>query len=150
VLVIENLNVYYAKAHVLKNVTLRVSQGEFVSIIGPNGAGKTTLFRTISGLKDGHGRISFNGSPLPRDPAKIVQLGVIHCPEGRHLFPEMSVRENLLMGAFRLKDFDPDAELEKIYQLFSHLAGARAPDGADALRGRATDGSDRAGAHGPP
>lgn len=120
-LTIENLNVHYAKAHVLKNVSLSVSQGEFVSIIGPNGAGKTTLFRTISGLKDGEGRISFNGAPLPRDPARIVQRGVIHCPEGRHLFPEMSVRDNLLMGAFRLKDFDPESELEKVYRLFPIL-----------------------------
>jgi branched-chain amino acid transport system ATP-binding protein len=103
VLVIENLNVYYAKAHVLKNVTLRVSQGEFVSIIGPNGAGKTTLFRTISGLKDGHGRISFNGSPLPRDPAKIVQLGVIHCPEGRHLFPRDEREREFTDGGVSLK-----------------------------------------------
>jgi branched-chain amino acid transport system ATP-binding protein len=96
-------------------------QGEFVSVIGPNGAGKTTLFRTISGLKEGEGRLLFNGAPLPRDPAKVVQLGVIHCPEGRHLFPEMSVKDNLLLGAFRLKSFDPESELEKIYQLFPIL-----------------------------
>lgn len=121
VLVIEDLNVYYAKAHVLKNVSLKVLPGEFVSIIGPNGAGKTTLLRTISGLKDGQGRISFNGAPLPRDPAQVVQLGIIHCPEGRHLFPDMSVKDNLLMGAFRLKHFDPESELEKIYQLFPIL-----------------------------
>lgn len=121
VLLIEDLNVYYAKAHVLKNVSLKVLPGEFVSIIGPNGAGKTTLLRTISGLKDGQGRISFNGAPLPRDPAKVVQLGIIHCPEGRHLFPDMSVKDNLLMGAFRLKHFDPESELEKIYQLFPIL-----------------------------
>lgn len=120
-LTIEHLNVHYAKAHVLKDVSLRVSAGEFVSVIGANGAGKTTLFRTISGLKDGNGHISLKGAPLPRDPAKIVQLGVIHCPEGRHLFSDMSVRDNLLMGAFRLRNFNPDSELESVYRLFPIL-----------------------------
>ncbi len=120
-LTIENLDVHYAKAHVLKNVSLQISPGEFVSVIGPNGAGKTTLFRTISGLKDGTGQISLKGAPLPRDPAKIVQRGVIHCPEGRHLFSDMSVRDNLLMGAFRLRNFNPDSELENVYRLFPIL-----------------------------
>lgn len=120
-LTIEHLNVHYAKAHVLKDVSLRVSAGEFVSVIGANGAGKTTLFRTISGLKDGNGHISLKEAPLPRDPAKIVQLGVIHCPEGRHLFSDMSVRDNLLMGAFRLRNFNPDSALENVYRLFPIL-----------------------------
>lgn len=119
---IEELHVYYGKAHVLKGVSLHVAPGEFVAVIGPNGAGKTTLFRTISGLKESHnGRILFKNAPLAKDPAQIVQRGVIHCPEGRHLFGDMTVRENLEMGAFRWDHRDVSGDLERVYALFPVL-----------------------------
>lgn len=119
---IEDLHVYYGKAHVLRGISLHVSPGELVAVIGPNGAGKTTLFRTISGLKESHnGTISFQNSPLAKDPAKIVRVGVIHCPEGRHLFSDMTVRENLEMGAFRWDHRDLSGDLERVYTLFPVL-----------------------------
>lgn len=119
---IENLNVHYSKAHVLRDVSLEVAQGEFVAVIGPNGAGKTTLFRTISGLKENSsGTIYFNNAPLLRDPVRVVRLGLIQCPEGRRVFPEMSVQDNLLMGAFRLDHADLTTDLARVYALFPVL-----------------------------
>ena len=120
---IQNLSVYYAKAHVLRGVNLRVEPGEFVSVIGPNGAGKTTLFRAISGLKDYSGEIFFNGSRLPQEPAQTVRLGLIQCPEGRHLFPYLSVLDNLMLGAFRHdhRDGALKQDLGKVYTMFPVL-----------------------------
>lgn len=119
---IKDLHVHYSKAHVLRGVSLDVAPGEFVAVIGPNGAGKTTLFRTISGLKESSsGTIAFKNAHLDKDPAKIVQRGVIHCPEGRHLFSDMTVRENLQMGAFRWDHSDQTADLERVYKLFPVL-----------------------------
>ncbi|MFQ6116966.1 MAG: ATP-binding cassette domain-containing protein, partial [Candidatus Bipolaricaulia bacterium] len=98
---VQGIDVYYSKAHVLKGVSLKVGEGESVAVIGPNGAGKTTLFRSISGLKEYSGRIRFAVEELPQNPAAIVDLGIIHCPEERHLFPFMSVYDNLILGAYR-------------------------------------------------
>jgi branched-chain amino acid transport system ATP-binding protein len=120
---IQDLNVYYAKAQVLRNVNLQVKSGEFVSVIGPNGAGKTTLFRSIAGFKEYTGQIVFNNEPFPVEPAQIVRLGLIQCPEGRHLFPYMTVLDNLMLGGFRHQQSSQalKPELEKIYQLFPVL-----------------------------
>lgn len=119
---IKDLHVHYGKAHVLRGVSLEVAPGECVAVIGPNGAGKTTLFRTISGLKESSsGTIAFKNAHLDKDPAKIVQRGIIHCPEGRHLFSEMTVRENLQMGAFRWDHRDLTADLARVYELFPVL-----------------------------
>jgi branched-chain amino acid transport system ATP-binding protein len=119
---VTSLNVYYSKAHVLRDVALGVGEGEFVALIGPNGAGKTTLFRAISGLKDYHGQIQFEGRGLPRSPAAIVSLGIIHCPEERHLFPFMSVHDNLMLGAYRRdRDRAIRQDLEMVYGLFPAL-----------------------------
>jgi branched-chain amino acid transport system ATP-binding protein len=134
---IQNLNVHYSKAHVLRDIHLRVEPGEFVSIIGPNGAGKTTLFRAISGLKaDYAGTIRFKGALLSRDPAQIVRAGLIHCPEGRHLFPFLSVEDNLQLGAFRhaKRGQTLQAELQGVYELFPVL-GQRAHQIARTLSG---------------
>lgn len=123
---LEKLDVYYGKAHVLRGVSLHVDQGELIAVIGPNGAGKTTLLSCISGLKDYHGKIRFRGEELPPSPAAIVALGIIHCPEQRHLFPFMSVYDNLLLGAYR-RDRDPRIwqDLEMVYELFPVLRERR-------------------------
>jgi branched-chain amino acid transport system ATP-binding protein len=132
---IEELDVYYSKAHVLKGVSLAVGEGEFIAVIGPNGAGKTTLFRSLSGLKDHSGRIRFAGEGLPNNPAAIVDRGIIHCPEERHLFPFMSVYDNLILGAYR-RNRDKsvtltndtgtrNGDLEMVYELFPILRERR-------------------------
>jgi len=123
---IKELDVYYSKAHVLKGVSLHVGEGEFVAVIGPNGAGKTTLFRSISGLKEYRGRIRFAEEELPGNPAAIVDLGVIHCPEERHLFPFMSIYDNLILGAYRRnRDRAVQGDLETVYALFPILRERR-------------------------
>jgi len=123
---VAGIDVYYSKAHVLRGVSLGVGEGEFVAVIGPNGAGKTTLFACISGLKEYSGQIIFEGAELPQSPAAIVGRGIIHCPEGRHLFPFMSVYDNLMLGAYR-RDRDKliQQDLEMVYQLFPILRERR-------------------------
>lgn len=103
---IENLNVYYGVIHAIKNVTMEVGEGEIVSLIGANGAGKTTILHTITGLQPAtSGSIVYDGHNLIATPAsKIISLRMAHVPEGRHIFPAMSVLENLKMGAFIMKD----------------------------------------------
>ncbi|MCR4404007.1 MAG: ABC transporter ATP-binding protein [Candidatus Acetothermia bacterium] len=119
---VRGLDVYYSKAHVLRGVSLEVEEGEFVAVIGSNGAGKTTLFRSISGLKEYHGQVLFAGEELPQDPAATVARGIIHCPEERHLFPFMSVYDNLMLGAYRRhRDKSVQEDLAMVYGLFPFL-----------------------------
>ncbi len=118
---VENVSVYYGKARALYDVSFVVEEGEFVSIIGPNGAGKTTLLSAISGLVPYQGRIRFARRDLPRKPHEIVQLGLVHCPEGRSLFPYMSVLDNLLLGAYRRRDADIERDLQMVFELFPRL-----------------------------
>ena len=118
---VENVSVYYGKARALYDVSFVVEEGEFVSIIGPNGAGKTTLLSAISGLVPYQGRIRFAGRDLPKRPHEIVQLGLVHCPEGRSLFPYMSVLDNLLLGAYRRRDADIERDLRMVFELFPRL-----------------------------
>ena len=102
---IKGLRVYYGKALILDGVDLRVDQGELVGVIGPNGAGKTTLLRAISKVAPVQGSILFQDQQIDSlSPERIVSLGVIHCPEGRHLFPDLSVLENIEIGAYLRKD----------------------------------------------
>jgi len=102
---IKGLRVYYSKALILDGVDLKVDQGELVGVIGPNGAGKTTLLRAISKIAPVNGSILFQGQQIDSlSPERIVGLGVIHCPEGRHLFPDLSVLENIEIGAYLRKD----------------------------------------------
>ena len=105
---VKDLSVHYGVIQALKGVSLQVEEGEIVSLIGANGAGKTTLLQTISGLlKKSGGDILFMGKSLNKANAKhIVKAGITQVPEGRHIFPEMSVYENLLMGAYLRKDKD--------------------------------------------
>ena len=121
---VEKLNVHYGVIHALKDVSMEGKEGEIVSLIGANGAGKTTLLQTISGLlKKTSGDILFLGKSMNKVSAKnIVKEGITQVPEGRHIFPGMSVYENLLMGAYLRKDKDGiKADLQDIYQRFPIL-----------------------------
>lgn len=120
---ITNLAASYGKALVLKNLDISLKKGEVLSIIGPNGAGKTTLLRCINGLhRINEGEISLNGKSIKNLPVhRIAQLGMTHCPEGRRPFPEMNVKDNLLMGAVHLSKVEAEKGLEYIYGLFPIL-----------------------------
>lgn len=122
---VEKINVFYEDLQVLWDVSFEVEKGSVTSIIGSNGAGKTTILRTVSGLvKPKSGTIKFlDGVRLDRlPPHKIAELGVAHVPEGRHLFTDMTVRENLEMGAYTIEARKKrDETLEWIYQLFPIL-----------------------------
>ncbi len=136
---VANLTVCYDKAMLINDLCMNVAEGELVSLVGPNGAGKTTLLRAITGLVAWEkttlrgtaggdvtleGRISFDGRPIEKTPAhEIVRRGLVHCPERRRPFREMSVLENLLAGAYLHPDkAQTQAELELVYQLFPVLA----------------------------
>jgi branched-chain amino acid transport system ATP-binding protein len=125
---INNLNVYYGVIHALKDVSLKVNQGEIVTLIGANGAGKTTTLRTISGLiKARSGEILLEGQNIANLPApQRVERGLSQVPEGRRIFPEMSVLENLEMGAFLRRDKKAIREdMDKVNELFPVLGQRR-------------------------
>jgi branched-chain amino acid transport system ATP-binding protein len=118
------LDVFYGSLQVLWNVSLEVNEGEFVALIGSNGAGKTTLLRTISGLlRPAAGEIAFRGEAIHKLPSHaICALGLIQVPEGRELFPMMSVRDNLAVGAYLpAARRHHDASLARVYRLFPRL-----------------------------
>ena len=121
---VENIDVAYGDAQVLFNVSLDIQEGELVAVIGANGAGKTTLLRAISGiLKPQNGSVHFLDKEISSQaPNKTVADGVIHVPEGRLLFPGMSIQENLHMGAFLTKDKETIQErLSSVYEMFPVL-----------------------------
>jgi branched-chain amino acid transport system ATP-binding protein len=121
---LQNLNVYYGAIHALRNINLKINQGEIVTLIGANGAGKTTTLRTISGIeKAKSGKVLYNGQVLnPRSASDIVKLGISHVPEGRRVFSTMSVFENLEMGAFTRNDKSQIKEdLANVFSLFPRL-----------------------------
>ncbi len=119
---VENLDVFYGKAQALENVSIHVHQGEFVSVVGLNGAGKTTLFNAISGMLPYSGEIRREGKPLRgRTPASIARNGIVQSSEGRDLFTEMTVRENLDMGGQHLGDAEARARIEWLFELFPIL-----------------------------
>ncbi|MET8996493.1 ABC transporter ATP-binding protein [Amycolatopsis sp. Hca4] len=119
---VQDINVHYGKIAALKGMSIEVGEGEIVSLIGANGAGKTTTLKTISGLRPlTSGRILFNGQDISKTPGhKRVLLGIGQSPEGRGVFPGMTVQENLLMGAYTRKD-DLKADLDEVYELFPRL-----------------------------
>jgi len=134
---IKNLNVHYGVIHALKDISLTVNAGEIVTLIGANGAGKTTTLRTISGLiKATSGDILLEGKNIISLPApERVQMGISHVPEGRRIFPPMSVLENLEMGAFLRKDkAEIKKDLEMVYRRFPIL-GDRKKQTAGTLSG---------------
>lgn len=125
---IRDLDVGYGDIQVLWNISIDIGEKQIVALVGSNGAGKSTLLRTISGLlKPYKGSIVFDGKDITTAPSKdIVSMGIIHVPEGRRLFPEMSVEENLMMGAFRRKKSkDIQIALDMVYELFPRLKERR-------------------------
>jgi branched-chain amino acid transport system ATP-binding protein len=124
---IENLQVAYGKVQALWGVSLSIDAGQIVALVGANGAGKTSLLKTISGLiKPVSGSIIFENTHLEHAaPTRIVRLGVIQVPEGRKLFPEMSVLENLLLGAYLTPVGKREERLEQVFSIFPVLKGRR-------------------------
>ncbi|MEK7277782.1 MAG: ABC transporter ATP-binding protein [Chloroflexota bacterium] len=121
---LKDVHTYYGNIHALKGISLTVDDGEIVTLIGSNGAGKTTTLRTIQGLiRPRHGTITLNGEDLTKVPAhEITSKGVSQSPEGRLIFPRMTVKENLEMGAFARKDKDGiKNDMERVFTLFPRL-----------------------------
>lgn len=125
---VKDLYVNYGAIEAIKGISFTVQPGEIVTLIGANGAGKTTTLHTISGLvKAKSGSITYNGTDLQKiDPSKIISLGIAHVPEGRHVFPEMTVEENLQMGAFINKNKEETAAaMQDVYEKFPRLRERR-------------------------
>lgn len=128
VLEINNLESFYGPIMAIRGVSLKVEKGQIVTVLGANGAGKSTLLKTISGIMDPEkGKITFNGSEIQgREPHRVVQDGIVHVPEGREVFPLLTVEENLNLGAYTRND---KAEIEKdrqlVFEYFPILAERR-------------------------
>jgi len=120
---VEDINVYYGGIHAIKNISFEVEENEIVTLIGANGAGKSTTLNTISGLlKPRTGHIYFNDKEITKVPAsKIVSLGMALCPEGRRVFQQMTVRENLEMGAFSRPNNEISDSIENVFNRFPRL-----------------------------
>ncbi|MBC7810889.1 MAG: ABC transporter ATP-binding protein [Burkholderiales bacterium] len=126
-LVLNNVHSYYGNIHALKGISLHVYEGEVVTLIGANGAGKSTTIRTVSGIMHPReGEIIFDGQPIHNaDAHKLVGRGIAQSPEGRRIFPRLSVRDNLEMGAYKRNDKEIDADIEKVFSLFPRLKERR-------------------------
>lgn len=121
---IEDINVYYGNIQALKGVSMEINEGEIVTLIGANGAGKSTLLKTISGLlKPKQGKVLYEGDSIGGKAAQsIVKMGISHVPEGRRVFANMTVAENLELGAYLRKDKEGiHKDMEKVYELFPRL-----------------------------
>ncbi|MGO4926457.1 ABC transporter ATP-binding protein [Streptococcus alactolyticus] len=130
---VDHLSVHYGVIQAVKDVSFEVNEGEVVTLIGANGAGKTSILRTISGLvRPSAGEISFLGKEIQKEPArKIVASGLSHVPEGRHVFPGMTVLENLELGAFLRRDREENQKnLKKIFDRFPRLEERKSQDAA--------------------
>jgi branched-chain amino acid transport system ATP-binding protein len=121
---LENVDVFYGKVQVLNNVCINVEQGQIVALVGSNGAGKSTTLKTISGLlKPAKGTIEYKSKRIGGlAPDAIVKMGIGHCPEERHIWPAMSVWENLMLGAYSRNDkTEIEKDLEMVYEIFPKL-----------------------------
>ena len=118
---LDDVHVHYGRVHVLRGISLEVPDGAVVALLGANGAGKTTTLKTISGiLKPSRGSVLFDGEDISRlDAADIVRRGIIHCPEGRQGFPQLSVRENLMLGSYARGN--PRVQFERVLDIFAAL-----------------------------
>jgi branched-chain amino acid transport system ATP-binding protein len=128
ILELESVDAFYGRIQALRGVTINVEQGEIVALIGSNGAGKTTTLRTISGLMHPQsGSIRFDNHDITRTgPSKIVEMGVCQSPEGRRLFPRMTVVDNLFMGAYTRRDkAGITADMDRVFTLFPRLQERR-------------------------
>ena len=127
ILNVEDINVYYGAIHAIKDVSFRVFDGEIVALIGANGAGKSTTLKTVSGLlRSNTGSIEFMGEDIMRTPAdKLVSRGLAHVPEGRRVFAQMTVEENLEMGAYTRPNAEIVPGLERVYAHFPRLKERR-------------------------
>jgi len=134
---VKDLNAGYGKIPVLRDVSLHVDEGEVVAVIGPNGAGKTTLLKTISGLiTPTSGEISFQGKSIQgMVPHEVAKAGISHIPEGRRLFANMTVMENLMMGGYSRRD-DLEAALEDVLEMFPVLRERRKQKAKDLSGGQ--------------
>ena len=125
---VAEIDAHYGRIQALRRLSLNVDKGEIVALIGSNGAGKTTTLRTISGLMHpGHGTIKFDGKDITQvGPDKIVDMGICQSPEGRRLFPRMTVMDNLMMGAYtRRNKVEIKADIERVFELFPRLKERR-------------------------
>ena len=120
---VRNLNVYYGGIHAIRGIDIDVERGEIVTIIGSNGAGKSSLLNAVSGMVRYQGDIEYEGQPLPAQPHNIVKSGICQVPEGRLIFANLTVLENLKMGAYLRNDTkEIERDLERVYALFPRLA----------------------------
>ena len=124
-LTVRGLSAGYDTVRVLERIDLEVRAGRLTALVGPNGAGKTTLLKALSGLIARGGEVLFDGAPLPARPAAVVALGLAHVPEGRQLFAQMTVRENLELGAWLLPRGERAERLARAFALFPKLAERR-------------------------
>ncbi len=124
---VSNINVYYGSIHAIKNISFEVNAGEIVTLIGANGAGKSTTLQTVSGLlRSKTGSITFNGKSLSGVPAhKVVSMGIAHVPEGRRIFQQMTVEENIEMGAFTRPGGEYADSAENVFKHFPRLKERR-------------------------
>jgi len=118
---IQNLQYAYGKIEALKGISVHVKQGEIFSIIGANGAGKSTLMRCLAGMFSYQGEIVYKGEPLPKSPHKVVQKGIVLVPEGRWIFPNLTVEENLRLGGYTVEKGRIAQNMEKMFQYFPRL-----------------------------
>jgi branched-chain amino acid transport system ATP-binding protein len=123
----EDVHTYYGRIEAVKGISLTVGEGEIVTLIGANGAGKSTTLRSIQGItRPKRGSIRFEGREISdAPPHAVVKMGISQSPEGRRLFPRMSVRENLEMGAFQRNDKGIEADIQHVYELFPRLQERR-------------------------
>ena len=124
---VENIQVYYGAIHAIRGVSFHVNEGEIVTLIGANGAGKSTILKTVSGLlRPKSGSITFDGTDITQiPPHKLIPMGLAHVPEGRRIFQQMTVEENLEMGAFTQPKAGVAEDLEKVFELFPRLQERR-------------------------
>src|SRR5436305_13084663 len=125
---IEGVDAFYGRVQALHGVSLQLDRGEIVALIGSNGAGKTTTLRTVSGLMHPvRGKVTFDGVDITfTEPAKVVGMGICHSPEGRRLFPRMSVLDNLYMGAYTRRDRPGiEKDLKHVFDLFPRVQERR-------------------------